>query len=542
MTKWQNKIQVYLDPLIKQNNKAIVSKLESLILRNGFISVGSLDEIKAVALPIVFIFEEENAKKLARLRADSKNYSIQIDQPNLDLFANQSIVEDTFILKELHDIENIFENLLFLIEQDILVLMNQYIEKSTKILKLLLSKKKIDTLKETANSQGINQFETSLYEVYNIESLSQYVSEESMNVFGIQFTLIRASELLYNNTTENFLPLKISADNYLFLNWDAGASDEQVILIYLCLDECLKNHRVLHDSIDDRKKWDKALSSLPIPIVIIDSAQEIIIHNKPFSSLNLSTKDCLGIKHNHQLTFNKKLYRVLRAKLKNEFEEFTFIPVDEFLVNSENPSFEELGIISSSIAHELNNPLAGISAALDILLLDEFSDDITEELLEMKKGGERCRKLIETFLGFTKVSTNKNDSGEVTTQNGVNDCLDQAMELIRFRLIENGFNLKINYQLENPLEKNINTHVLTMLFYLLLGDIMTNLSHHSLVVRKDHKLIELEVEENRRFLRIKFDQNVTVNEKFADSKLVMHLFELLQVGFYLTDDCAEISI
>lgn len=542
MTKWQNKIQVYIDPLIKQNNKAIVNNLESLILKNGFISIASLDEIKAVALPLVFIFEEESAKQLAELRSDPKNYSIQIDQPNLDLFASQNIVEDTFILKELHDIENIFENLIFLLEQDILALMNQYIEKSTKVLKQLLTKKKIDTLKETEDSRGINQFESNLYEVYSIDALCQYVLEESMNVFGIQFSLIRISELLYNNISENFLPLKISADNFLFLNWNDKATDAQISLIYLCLDECLKNHRVLHDSIDDRKNWDKALSSLPIPIVIIDSAQEIIIHNNPFSILNLSTKDCLQIEHNQQLSFNKKLYRVLRAKLKNEYEEFTFIPVDEFLVNSENPSFEELGIISSSIAHELNNPLAGISAALDILLLDEFSDDINEELLEMKKGGERCRKLIETFLGFTKASTNEHDSKGLSGHNGIRDCLDQAMELIRFRLIENGFNLKINYQLENLLEKNINTDVLTMVFYLLLGDIMTNLSHHSLVVRKDHKLIELEVEENRRFLRIKFDRKVAVNEKFADSKLVMHLFDLLQISFQLTDEYAEISI
>ena len=62
-------------------------------------------------------------------------------------------------------------------------------------------------------------------------------------------------------------------------------------------------------------------------------------------------------------------------------------------------SSEELGIISSSIAHELNNPLGGILAGLSVLLLEDLEMENRLSLEEMKRGTERCRQLINIFLG-----------------------------------------------------------------------------------------------------------------------------------------------
>src|SRR5207244_298957 len=124
---------------------------------------------------------------------------------------------------------------------------------------------------------------------------------------------------------------------------------------------------------------------------------------------------------------------------------FVFFTESFFLKGDGNltPSGQELGIISSSIAHELNNPIAGIQAALSLLQLDEsLNQEATQTLVEMKNGAMRCKQLIETFLGFSRANP-KNIVSE-STMSPIDICYQQAQNLLRFRTVESG--IRFNFQ------------------------------------------------------------------------------------------------
>ena len=60
----------------------------------------------------------------------------------------------------------------------------------------------------------------------------------------------------------------------------------------------------------------------------------------------------------------------------------------------------ELGIISSSIAHELNNPIAGILAILQTLQIEQLDSTLNEDIKEMSLAIQRCNHIINQLLSI----------------------------------------------------------------------------------------------------------------------------------------------
>ena len=60
----------------------------------------------------------------------------------------------------------------------------------------------------------------------------------------------------------------------------------------------------------------------------------------------------------------------------------------------------ELGIISSSIAHELNNPIAGVQALLQTLQIQDKNNNLSEDLKEMSLAIQRCSHIIDQLLNI----------------------------------------------------------------------------------------------------------------------------------------------
>ncbi|MBC7427154.1 MAG: hypothetical protein H7336_00995, partial [Bacteriovorax sp.] len=187
------------------------------------------------------------------------------------------------------------------------------------------------------------------------------------------------------------------------------------------------------------------------------------------------------------------------------------------------------GIISSSIAHELNNPLAGILAALSLLSLeDDWTPDALSDLEDMKSGAKRCKELVEIFLGFSKFSPT------AQTKISIHDSLDQAINLLRFRMIESNLRLEMKYS--PTLEKfshQINASIMSMIFYLICGELMTAYAHHRLVTQAHHGVLSGEVLEFSNQIVLKLDDEFEYEDKIAQSKLIQHLliFEKLEINF-----------
>src|SRR5690606_320566 len=136
------------------------------------------------------------------------------------------------------------------------------------------------------------------------------------------------------------------------------------------------------------------------PFAVLSDKHELVLYNEEFKELNLSVKRLLETNPGEKVEKNQRNWILKKEFFDFHNKNFSFYFFDEltpFLEKANHPSSQELGIITSSIAHELNNPLAGILAAVEVISLDVDDEHILSEIQEMKKTVIRCKKLVETF-------------------------------------------------------------------------------------------------------------------------------------------------
>lgn len=62
-----------------------------------------------------------------------------------------------------------------------------------------------------------------------------------------------------------------------------------------------------------------------------------------------------------------------------------------------------VGLLAAGIAHEINNPLSGVVGYSKLLLeKPDLSDDVREKVRRISESGERCRKIVEGVLLFSR--------------------------------------------------------------------------------------------------------------------------------------------
>ena len=66
-----------------------------------------------------------------------------------------------------------------------------------------------------------------------------------------------------------------------------------------------------------------------------------------------------------------------------------------------------VGLLAAGIAHEINNPLSGVVGYSKLLLEKSLASDIREKVEKIAQSGERCRKIVEGVLLFSR----QQDSG-----------------------------------------------------------------------------------------------------------------------------------
>lgn len=114
----------------------------------------------------------------------------------------------------------------------------------------------------------------------------------------------------------------------------------------------------------------------------------------------------------------------------------------------ESSKMAEIGTIGGSIAHEINNPLGGMIAFLQILKSElKPGDPIAEDVLEMEKSAQRCKSIVESLLAFTRLS-----SGNQKLPVNLSELISLALNIIELQ--SRGLGIQLNKSIQ---DKNAST-------------------------------------------------------------------------------------
>lgn len=515
---WVQNLNFFLDPQLKNFDKEfyreIVQDFESLELD----WTENLDELtQDDNLPNIFLLLSDTSTDPLIRESD---HVLVFGSSNMSLFGKKEFKGVVSNINETADWKCFLESVPNLFAISFERALNSLVSESQVNLKNLsrvVSKSNLDGIKDQMREVEAELFgQPSFYQ--SIENAQRIAKD----ILGIDLFLLQAPNAY--KTHKKILFAGVLDHNPIFLCWSYGAKELETLWFYSLIEDLLEAASVKPKKETSLEDLQLILSDLPVALALFNSKDELILHNPMFFQLNLSSKQCLGLENGEQFTQSGELYRAQIIELeKQDSRLFYFIPIKEFLGESSSPSSEELGIITSSIAHELNNPLGGISGALDVILLDEHSSDIKQRLYEMKAGVARCKKLVETFLGFSKLraaSISKDDSYSIRA------CMDSAVDLIRFRLIENNIKLEASFTSERKVSFNYNPHVLSMTLYLMLGDLLTNFGHQKLVANDRSATFDFEIIEREVSLEIKTRDGLKLGEDFLSSKLLNHLLDI----------------
>lgn len=537
-TKVKTKVQFIVDPALISKDQ---SELLVRVLQEEKIKIHSnandLDDLT----PGLFFLEKKNLRKISRFKnkmivlpADEGNEGLSLSKLNFSSYEEISHFIDKFFQAEKHlqTKERLKES-----------------ERLYEVIKSYLEELNIEAHGEEAKKifESVLDLEMLLLQEDSIERWNTHFKSFLKKNSDLQNLLVVKSDGLAHEDLqidENTLIFKLPhEDYYLFLRFKNFDVKKDAELVDLIISSCIKTMVILDQKLvksdGEIDFWKKIFSKIPYPMAVISSLGDLLIYNESFAKIGILPKECLRFKDLESAEIFQNFYKIRRIDFP-----INLIQVSYFVfytseknqiqktgekVSKKASSVDELGIISSSIAHELNNPLAGILAALSLLSLeDDWSPDALSDLEDMKSGAKRCKELVEIFLGFSKFAP----SAQVKIS--IKDSLDQAINLLRFRMIESNLRLDMKYSptLEN-FSHQINASIMSMIFYLICSELMTAYAHHRLVTMSHHGVLSGEVLELSNQIVLKLDEDFEYEEKIAQSKLVQHLliFEKLEINF-----------
>jgi hypothetical protein len=250
-----------------------------------------------------------------------------------------------------------------------------------------------------------------------------------------------------------------------------------------CLLDFLNHHGYVITSTEKSQQRSLDLiDSLEEPFVMIEESGELIASNLLFSQMKLLPKECLALKDDAKIEKQGEVYIVKKNVCQisgGKYHILVFLGAQKIITESvsDEGQVSELGIITSSIAHELNNPIAGILASIQVLKLNhEFHQEFKVQLDEMERSGKRCKELVQIFLGFSK-------GGQLDDEHlSFYQCLEHATALLRSRMVENNVVMNASYEKNDQYicypKKSAAT---VMALYLILNEIITALSKKTLL-------------------------------------------------------------
>lgn len=388
--------------------------------------------------------------------------------------------------------------------------------------------------------ESLVKFNQSIHFCETLEQTFDYI-KQSFDSENKEFFLIsilqKSISLDSNSISSTIYPLlNLGEDYFVDIKILGRFSDDEISFFNSYILTSLEHQFSLYaEEYSSVGLYEKAISKLVTPFALLTQNGEVIIHSSSFSNLELLPKECLELKTEDKIELQGQLYTLYSRDIDFNGENYTcfvFIKVKDSLgdTNGKNNfkeiSSRELGIISSSIAHELNNPIAGILAGVELINLDESieeSESSSKLVLDIKNSANRIKELIRIFLGFSRASL------ENELKVSPYESFLHARDLMRFRMVESNTCLDIKkIKTLETFENGMYLPIAAMTFYLVMNEILTKFSHHKLVVGEDGLNFEQDcsfIEYTNR-IEIHFFNEIDLSDVLFDQKLIEYLNKL----------------
>jgi hypothetical protein len=553
MQQYSGLLQFRIDPLLSLDLR---KTLDSVI--GQLKEAEKTDSLESAKIPNRLTIDFVSENSLHTLRPGSE-YRICLLDNNQGLFSfgqniseslADAVLDDSLDLRQLERlIHPSLQKLIRSKEEGFISLGLKNLRKFENKAKQAMSKKSENAFTTEAllsYAQALVDLEKELIQADDSSKLKKVLKHfVKVNIEKSKFQFLLAEDLADIKPSENFLLLPPFKGEFISmeLNWDEEDIFKLIkrLFFFYTLVNFFRSKEDIEDPFFNENLWEGILDSIPFPVALLSENGEVHQHNSLFSKLGFPPSSCLKLKLREKILINDIPYNIYRKDVHHLDQQkilFVFFTESFFLKGDGNltPSGQELGIISSSIAHELNNPIAGIQAALSLLLLDEtLNQEAQQTLTEMKSGALRCKQLIETFLGFSRANPRSLQSSEMSLST-IDICYQQAQNLLRFRTVESGIRFNFRSIKHADFRSQVNPSLLTMTFYLILGELMTLYSHQLLVANKNQieKVIKGEIIESSQEIQIQLHElNIST---LSLSKLIQNLLQIenfvLQVSDY----------
>lgn len=511
-------INVYFDDSIKLVDKGLTQSLKKY-----FSNANELKQIVPKLPTIIFIGTINEKLALNDSLQDSNNTVICLEDSNLEMTFDSVVIPDENIKSFPLDTS---------VEEVVGVAKYDHLEKLNKVYEnfKVSAKENIQEIKQFMKKEDVEElkvsptfFDKELFNFDQFETFANYLFKTNIAIFETDVRLAQINDSLscfYNGWA--CLPVDSSGKWYLLVdNFNNISKKSKMYLSQFCA--YIFNISRIWELTNESHGVD--LESIEMPVAVFNQDQLFITGNKEFLQLGIKIDDFKTI-DSGGLILNNLIYHVSQIQSGDNII-FLFKKDESQQVLKDSHGKEELGIITGSLAHELNNPIAGILAALSVLMLsDDISSEALEQIDSMKRSVKRCKLLIETFLGFSKTQINH----EHNLENIAQLSFDQAIQLLRFRLVEQNIKLSLNYKTVETFNSLKNISVLTMTFYLIFNEYLTELHHLNLVSGDNNRTLVGEINEKQSQIVLKLEKLEEMNSEKIVNALLRNIASLSEIN------------
>lgn len=214
---------------------------------------------------------------------------------------------------------------------------------------------------------------------------------------------------------------------------DATAGDERIqagiadFLLHLsdAIALAVERIRMVREAEFNRELWEASFHAVGDPVLILDDEYNVIEANQAYLELVRKNTDQIvarpiivppkdkvaGAEKEWEFSIFDRYFRVSVSTFGPGSTRHVIFMRDitrekkltEDLLSEAKG--QELGILMSSVAHELNNPIGGISALTQLLLLEiEKGSEAYEAVHGIFRSADRCKTIVQTMLSLVRNS------------------------------------------------------------------------------------------------------------------------------------------